>query len=194
MKLSFTNIFVFFLLFISCNTKAQQDSLSKGATLLFKEVTSKLSISEKNSIYALTTFKLSNDENQFCYDGAEDFPFDAFVYPLDLNADGVEEIAILFGNSYTSGFAGNSSILYIKNNNDDFIANFGFPGFLMVATTKNNIYPDILIDTPTSDAALWKWNGVNYDFAKTLKKDKNIFASFKNVYEWSEIYQESLKK
>ncbi len=71
----------------------------------------------------MTAFSLSNDKKQFAaVEEASEYPFDAFVYPTDLNKDGKEEIFIVFGNSYTSGHTGSNVVMYIKDKSGSYQA------------------------------------------------------------------------
>lgn len=154
-----------------------QPALTPGARQLFKNTNSKLSVSEKNKIYSLTGFLLSKDKKQFVVDkDAMDFPFDAFVYPVDLNKDGREEIVILFGNGFTSGHTGSSVMLFIKNSAGNYQANLGFPGTSPYAlTVLNKGFPDLVIGGPGWDFPVWRWNGSAYAFNRKIT-DKQLDA------------------
>ena len=103
---------------VSSQVKKQSGTLSKGAALLFKDVKTKLSDEMKNVLFDNINFKLSKDGKQFITDAeSADYPFDAFVYPTDINKDGKEEIFVLFGNSYTSGMTGSNIVVLIADKN-----------------------------------------------------------------------------
>lgn len=154
-----------------------QSALTPGARQLFKNTNSKLSVAEKNKIFSLTGFLLSKDKKQFV-DGkdAMDFPFDAFVYPVDLNKDGREEIVILFGNSYTSGHTGSSVLLFIKNTAGAYQSNLGFPGTSPYAlTVSSKGFPDLVIGGPGWEFPVWRWNGRAYAYHRKIT-DKQLGA------------------
>lgn len=148
-----------------------QSAITPGAELLFKNSASKLTVSEKNKIFALTGFLLSKDKKQFIADKeAGDFPFDAFVYPVDLNKDGKEEIVIVFGNTYTSGHTGSSILLFIKNSAGTYQSNFGFPGstpYALAIASKG--FPDLVIGGPGFEFPIWRWNGRAYAYNRKIK-------------------------
>ncbi len=157
--------------FFSVFAFTQTNTLSKGATLLFKNIKTKLTVQQKNKIFDSTGFKISKDSKQFISDNeSADYPFDAFVYPTDLNKDGKEEIFIVFGNSYTSGMAGNSIVVHIADKDGVYKMNLGFPGLLPDAlATTNAGYPDLLIGGPGMEFPVWRWNGKEYIYLREIK-------------------------
>lgn len=147
------------------------NTLNRGAALLFKNVKSKLTASQKNKIFDSIGFKVSKDGKQFIQDAeSADYPFDAFVYPADLNKDAKEEIFVVFGNTFTSGNTGSSIVVFIADKNDAYQMNLGFPGLLPDALATANLnYPDLLIGGPGMEFPVWRWNGKMYDYFKTVK-------------------------
>jgi hypothetical protein len=147
------------------------NALSKGAALLFKNVKSKLTASQKNKIFDSLGFKISKDGKQFISDDeSADYPFDALVYPTDLNKDAKEEIFIVYGNTFTSGNTGSSIVIFIADKNDAYKMNLGFPGLLPDALATANLnYPDLLIGGPGMEFPVWRWNGKAYDYYKEIK-------------------------
>ncbi|MEO8794806.1 MAG: hypothetical protein ABI390_05015 [Daejeonella sp.] len=188
------------LLFLSFNQGfSQQNSnvnLSKGASVLFNSVKSKLSVAEKNEIFTNTGFVLTgNKDLPFAADNQDalNYPYDANVYVTDLNNDGNEEIFIVFGNSYTSGMTGSSAVLFIKNNVGKFAVNLGFPASLSVLPTSHLGYPDLLIGGPGFEFPVWRWNGKEYDLYKTIKNEELEKISTKELSELSDTYQKTIK-
>lgn len=169
---------------------------SDVSTLLFSSVKSRLTSADKKAISGKLGFVLSGDKNQpFAQDkDSREFPFQAFVYPTDMNKDGKEEIFILFGNSYTSGSAGSSIVVFIKSATGVYEPNLGFPGTLpeMLSTTSQG-YSDLLIGGPGFDFPVWRWNGKMYDHSKTV--NEKTYNSLKkiNIEEVSKTCQESLQ-
>lgn len=156
---------------------AQDDSLTPGAALLFKDVDGNLTNLEKNEIFNLTQFEISKDGTQFSLigdEGTAEFPFGAQTYPLDINADGTAEVMIIWGNGFTSGEYGHNTTLFIKNATGNYEANFGFPSDLILTTPKNKQYPDILLGGPGFEPyPIWRWNGKIYDFTPNkITQDK----------------------
>lgn len=165
-----------FILVIVCftaimQTHAQTNTLNKEAALLFKNIKSKLTVTQKNTIAANLGLKLSKDAKQFILDDeSADYPFDAFAYPVDLNKDGKEEIFILYGNTYTSGDAGSNIVLFVADKNGLYKMNLGFPGLLPDALATVNLgYPDLLIGMPGMELPVWRWDGKAYNLFKKIK-------------------------
>lgn len=177
------------------NIHAQINSLSKGASLLFRNVKCKLSVIQENKIFDSLAFKLSKDGKQFILDDeSAEYPFDAAVYPTDLNKDGLEEIFIVFGNSYTSGNAGLSVVLFISDKTGAYRSNLGFPGMLPDALTTGFAgYSDLLIGGPGMQFPVWRWNGKIYDYFKEVKSENYDKLKKTSVEKVSKVYTDSLK-
>ena len=150
----------------------QNDGLSQVASLLFKNTKSNLTVAEKNKIATKLGFVYSGNKDQpFAQDNdSKEYPFGVTVYPTDLNKDGKDEVFVVFGNSYTSGAAGSSVVLFIKNSAGTYSENLGFPGMApdVLATTSKG-YPDLLIGGPGFEFPVWRWNGKNYSHFRTVK-------------------------
>ncbi|HYJ63438.1 MAG TPA: hypothetical protein VEV62_06825, partial [Parafilimonas sp.] len=174
---------------------ADSNNLSKASALLFKNTKTKLTALQKNKIADSLGFKMSKDEKQFIADDeAADYPFDAIVYPTDLNKDEKEEIFILFGNSYISGMAGSSIVLFIADKNGSYKKNLNFPGMLPDALATINLgYPDLLIGGPGMEFPVWRWNGKAYDYYKEVKDADYEKLKKINVEELSKAYTVILK-
>jgi hypothetical protein len=178
----------------TAETPAGNNDLSKGAALLFKNVKSKLTAFQKNKIFDSLGFKISKDGKQFILDDeSADFPFDAFVYPTDLNKDAKEEIFVVFGNTYTSGNTGSSIVVFITDKNDAYKTNLGFPGLLPDALATTNLnYPDLLIGGPGMEFPVWRWNGKMYDYFKTVKDADYDKLKKTSVEDLSNAYTNSI--
>ncbi len=149
------------------------EGLSEVARLLFKDVKCKLPDFEKNQIADSTGFVLSgNKEEPFAMDKESlDYPYNAQVTITDMNKDGIEEVFIQFGNSYTSGMTGSSIVLFIKSKQGVYRTNLGFPGVEPEQLkTGYGGYPDLLIGGPGFEFPIWRWNGKEYVFYKTQKQ------------------------
>jgi len=160
-------------LFIAQALYSQQTGkLAPTAVLLFKTAKTTLTVNEQNQIAAKLGFLPSGDKTQpFIQDkDSKDFPFAASVYATDMNKDGTEEIFIVFGNTFTSGNAGSSVVLFIKNTAGTYVENLGFPGMAPdVLATSSQGYPDLLIGGPGMEFPVWRWNGKTYKFYKNVK-------------------------
>ncbi|THU40764.1 hypothetical protein FAM09_01220 [Niastella caeni] len=184
------------LLFASSMLYAQSTtSLTDVAMLLFKNVKTKLTIAEQNQVAAKTGFVLSGNKDQpFAADkDSKEYPFAAFVYPTDMNKDGKEEIFVVFGNTFTSGNAGSSITLYIKNAAGTYMPHLGFPGTIPEAlTTSSMSYPDLLIGGPGMEYPVQRWNGKTYVFNRTVKDKDYGKLKKKGIDAMSKTYQESI--
>jgi hypothetical protein len=165
----------------------QTGKLSPAAALLFKDVKTTLTVNEQNQVATKVGFLASGDKTQpFIQDkDSKDYPFAASVYSTDMNKDGIEEIFIVFGNTYTSGNTGSSVVLFIKNAAGAYTDNLGFPGVAPdVLATVNKGYPDLLIGGPGFEYPVWRWNGKNYNLYKNVKDadyDKLKKVSLENI-------------
>jgi hypothetical protein len=186
---------IFLLLATATLINVKSQTLGNGAALLFKNVNTKLTIAEKNKIFDSLGFKISKDKKQFITDDASaDYPFDAFVYPADLNKDGKEEVFILYGNSYTSGMAETSVAVFIADKNNVYRMNLGFPGTLPdVLATNNSGYPDLLIGGPGMEFPVWRWNGKTYVYFKEVKDADYEKLKKTSLEDVSKTYVNSIK-
>lgn len=91
-------------------------------------------------------------------------PAGADVQFPDLNGDGVAEVLVVFGNTCTSGAAGASVQLFIKQDGA-YVGQLGFPGISAdPLETRNMGYPDLVIGGPGFCFPVWRWNGTMYDY------------------------------
>ena len=85
------------------------------------------------------------------------------VEETDLNGDGVVEVFVLAGNSCTSGMAGSSIVLFVKDVEGRYGPHLGFPaGGWTRLETSNAGFPDIAIGGPGFCEAVWRWDGATY--------------------------------
>ena len=99
-----------------------------------------------------------------------EYPYGAVVTITDMNKDGIEEVFIQFGNTYTSGNTGANIVLYIKDKQKGYKTNLGFPG-VEPEQLKTGFggYPDLLIGGPGFEFPIWRWNGKEYVYYKSKK-------------------------
>lgn len=156
------------------NGQQHEDSgLTEGAALLFEKTQTSLTTEEKNFIFEQFPFLLSNDGKAFVidYDEEKTSPFNATVYPADLNDDGQEEIFINYGNTLTSGNTGQSVALFIKNDSGAFEKNLDFPGLAEIMPTVHNGFRELVIGGPGSSFPVWRWDGKEYDFHRRISDE-----------------------
>lgn len=85
------------------------------------------------------------------------------VEETDLNGDGVVEIFVQGGNSCTSGMAGSSIVLFIKEAGGSYNSHLGFPaGGWSKLETSNAGFPDLAIGGPGFCEAVYRWDGTTY--------------------------------
>jgi hypothetical protein len=174
----------------------QGTPLDPVASLLFKNVITKLSVAEKNAIAAKTGFFLSGVKGRpFALDKESgDYPFAAVVMPTDMNKDGQEEIFISFGNTYTSGLTGSSIALFIKGADGVYADQLGFPGTIPDALGETCLgYPDLLIGGPGFEYPVWRWDGKAYGYSRTVKDADYGKLIKRSVDELSQAYQRTIK-
>jgi len=191
-----TNVLLLAIFLGYCSSASPQAKLSEVATVLFKNVKTKLTIAEQNQIATKLGFILSADKDQpFAADkDSKDYPFAALVMPTDMNKDGKEEIFISFGNSYTSGNAESSVSLFIKNAAGIYTLNLGFPGTTPDAlATANQGYLDLLIGGPGMEYPVYRWNGKEYAYLRDVKDADYGKLKSTNVAELSKAYQATLQ-
>ena len=181
---------------LSCNKNS--GNLNSVAQILFKDVRSKLTDTEKNQIADSLGFTIIGSDTLQPFALAEDsssyeYPFGASAYPLDLNSDGVEEVFISYGNTYTSGNTGSEITLFLKNKHGLYIKNLGFAGLLPdVLETKTNTYPDLLIGGPGFEYPVQRWNGEKYVYHRIIKDSKYKSTPKVNAETLSVKYREEL--
>lgn len=183
-------------LFLVIEVSSQANSkLSPVANALFKDQRSRLSVQDKNTVAASLGFVLSGSkEGTFAQDAASrDFPFDATVYPVDLNNDGIEEICVSWGNSFTSGNTGMSVTLFIKNAAGKYIPHLGFPGTLPdVLSASFKGFPDLLIGGPGMEYPVFRWNGKSYQNHRMVSEAAYSKLKMTGLEMLSRKYQEGI--
>ncbi|CCH02004.1 hypothetical protein FAES_4003 [Fibrella aestuarina BUZ 2] len=175
-------------------TNNAKSALSEGARRLFSTTRTKASVAEKNEIYNNLQFKLANDKQQFTIEEGENYPFTALVLPTDMNGDGVDELFVAFGNTFTSGNTGSEIVLFIKNSAGHYEKNLNFSGLVPEAlSTGNGGYADLLIGGPDFEHPIWRWDGAKYTFFR--KVNESVMATLKrtSIRALSQAYQRTIR-
>lgn len=87
------------------------------------------------------------------------------VQDVDLNEDGVVEVFVTAGNSCTSGMAGFTIHLFVKDAEGRYAPHLGFPGMLSRVLEASNLgFPDLAIGGPGFCEAVLRWDGATYRF------------------------------
>lgn len=93
---------------------------------------------------------------------------DLVVDVTDLNADGEHEVFVRWGNACTSGIAGSSLSLFLKDPDGRFRHELGFPAGGYRVLTRGNGYPDLEIGGPGFCFPVWSWTGTAYEQACSM--------------------------
>jgi hypothetical protein len=144
---------------------AQQPSA--GAAILFAEGDGGLSVTDQNLIYESLGLALDSTGKGLT---ACDQPAGAVASFSDWNKDGNKEVLVIFGNSCTSGMAGSSVALFIKDSaRAGYSTNLGFPGASADPQPTSNLgYPDLLIGLPGFCFPVWRWDGKEYQYLENV--------------------------
>lgn len=135
---------------------------AEGYELLFKDATSKLSREDKQQVFEALGFRLSKNK-RFLIDDTCGKGVSPTVRIDDLNGDGVQEVFVVWGNVCTSGRAGASVSLFVKDASGRYIGTLGFPaiGYEMLAT-GSKAFPDLRFGGPGFCHGVWRWDGTAY--------------------------------
>ena len=139
-----------------------------GAKLLFAQDAGGLGEADQAAIYALLDLAVAPDGKSFV-DRTCTQPASTDVQFSDWNADGKKEVLVTFGNTCTSGMAGSSVALFVRDASGRYQPHLGFPGMLVeVLPAKNAGYPELLIGGPGFCFSAWKWDGKAYVHARNV--------------------------
>ncbi|POY37037.1 hypothetical protein C3K47_08240 [Solitalea longa] len=167
-----------------------QAELTRGASVLFNNVKTKLSIGEKNQVFELCKLTLSSDEKGFLIDT---YPVSVAVYPADLNKDSKEEVFVILSSGALYGNTGQSFNLFIKSSLAGYKADPNLSGgipILLSSTYKG--FPDIVIGGPGFKFPVYRWNGNQYNLLKTISDAELQKLETTEVETVSKTYQQSL--
>jgi hypothetical protein len=183
------------LLLFSLTSLAQTKpaaALTDGAALLFKNIKSKLSNTEKNWLYKQLGLTLLKDKKKFMAD-----EYDVIVVPFitDINKDAVEEVFIVLQSSALFGNTGESFSMFTKNKTGNFEKQPDLgAGIAMILYTKNMGYPDIAIGGPGFEFPAYRWDGKKYKYFKKIK-DADLQSGklkYMDLDKCSKLYSETL--
>ena len=140
---------------------------SPEAALLFANGTGGLSTDEQQLILEQAGLVLDSTGTSLA-DYSCGLPAGAAVEFSDWNGDGNKEVLVVAGNSCTSGMAGSSVFLFIKDTTGTYLPNLGFPASSATPMATSNLgYPDLLIGGPGFCFPVWRWNGTEYDYLRS---------------------------
>lgn len=133
-----------------------------GPALLFAAGQGDLSADERLWVFNLLALTVTPDGKGYT-DQACGQPADASVEFRDMNSDGRQEVLVIHGNSCTSGMAGSSALLLIRDAGGTLQPNLGFPAASADPLPEmSQGYPDLLIGGPGFCFPVWRWNGKEY--------------------------------
>lgn len=137
----------------------------KAIHLLFKNKAPFLSYSEKLNILNILNFSLSSNQKKLLIkdDNIIFDNIDPRVTIDDLNKDGIPEIVIYYGNSIYSGMVGQTLVIFIKNQNGEYIKNFDV-GSIEYEKLKSSShgFADLKLGGPGFCRGNWKFDGQQY--------------------------------
>lgn len=134
-----------------------------GPALLFAAGKGDLSAAERGQIFGATGLVVAPDGKSLV-DGICGQPAGASVEFRDMNADGRQEVLVIFGNSCTSGHTGSAALLFIRDPAGNLKSHLGFPAASAdPLPERSEGYPDLLIGGPGFCFGVWRWNGASYE-------------------------------
>ncbi len=147
---------------LSAACTAQETPDAPGPALLFAQDRGTLSAVERQQIFESLWLAVDSTGTGYV-DQSCGQPADAVVSFSDLNGDGQQEVLVIFGNSCTSGMAGSSVLLFIKDSAGTYQPNLGFPAASAEPQSTSHLgYPDLLIGGPGFCFPVWRWDGKEY--------------------------------
>lgn len=159
--------FVLFVLLTCLSFPCAADS---GRKQFFRSITNKLSLQDQQTIYSALELQQTPDGKLVLSETCEVSPEDFAVELKDINDDGVKEVFIIGGNTCTSGHAGSSIWLFVKQKQHAaYKKNLDFPAAaykLLPIKTKG--FPDIQVGGPGFCEGVWRWNGQSYSHHKNV--------------------------
>ena len=138
-----------------------------GPALLFAGGQGDFSAAERLEVFKALYLKLTPDGKGFV-DQVCGQPAGAVVEFRDMNRDGRQEVLVIFGNGCTSGMAGSSALLLIRDAGGKLQPNLGFPAASADPLPEVNLgYPDLLIGGPGFCFPVWRWDGKTYNYLRS---------------------------
>jgi hypothetical protein len=132
-----------------------------GYRILFPADSTTISEDDQRAIFTLLGYTVSADGSSL--EAMDCGAVYTHVDEDDLNGDGIPEVFVLGGNSCTSGMAGSSLSLFIKNAEGSWGMNLGFPAGGWTKLEAENLgYPDLSIGGPGFCEAVYRWDGSTY--------------------------------
>ena len=140
---------------------------AKGVAILFSGTQATLSEAEKVAIYNELGFRAAS--NGYSLEAPSCGPVNVNTQIVDLDGKGSQDVIVLGGSLCTSGVAGASAWLFIKDKAGRYQKSLGFPASSAnVMGTTHSGYHDLAFTVPGECISTWRWNGHRYQFDKSL--------------------------
>jgi hypothetical protein len=133
----------------------------EGHRILFADSTT-ISDDDQRAIFGLLEYTVSADGTVLeAVDCGPIYVTEA--RDVDLNEDGTAEFIVIAGNACTSGMAGSSVVLFVKDAEGHYGTHLGFPaGAWRKLETSNLGFPDLAFGGPGFCESVWRWDGSTY--------------------------------
>jgi hypothetical protein len=164
---------------------AVDSKLTPGAALLFKNVKTNATVPEKNKLFQLLDLTLAPDQMGFTM---AEYDVETYVYPTDMNKDGVDELFIGFGSVALFGNVGESFALYIKDKSGAYKLAESFSGRPTILSAANLGYPDIMVGGPGFEFPVYRWNGRAYAMHRKIKDSALNNKNSTDIEEYSKSF------
>jgi hypothetical protein len=133
-----------------------------AAASLFGDRASDLSLADQQAIVRLLDLELSADD--LLVDASCRQPVLLNEIAIrDLDRDGTAEVIIVGGNTCTSGGAGQSLVVFVKDTQNTYRAVLNFPAASYEMLSRPTGLPDFRLTGLLPCAAVWRWNGSIYE-------------------------------
>jgi eukaryotic-like serine/threonine-protein kinase len=155
---------------------------SPAAAALFKQGDSTLSMWDRQRVADAFAeiFALSADGQHFEDPNCGDVMPE--ITPVDLNRDGLFEVFAEWGNTCTSGAAGRSLTLFVRDADGTYQPQLGFPaGGWRELQIAGSEWSDLIFGGPGFCHSVWTWNQNRYEFKCNVPEQEGGCASIGNV-------------
>ena len=133
---------------------------AEGYRILFPDSTT-IPEEDQRAIFEQLGYSVSADGTAL--EAPDCGPIFGQVQETDLNGDGIVEVFVIAGNTCTSGNAGSSLTLFIRDAEGGYGPHLGFPaGGWNRLETSNAGFPDLAIGGPGFCEAVYRWDGSTY--------------------------------
>ena len=121
-----------------------------------------LSDAQQTGIFQVLGLSASGDDGEWL-DATCGQPVNPEIRLVDLDADGEGEVVVQYGNSCTSGMAGRSVAVFVRDVSGGHRPVLMVPGLIAeVLPSGFEGYSDLLIGGPGFCFAVWQWTGAEY--------------------------------